>query len=315
SSHTAITIDGGNVRDPITGGTGQNFSQELVQEFQISTANFDLSTGITAFGAINVVTRSGTNDFRGTVYGYYRNHNLAAYPSLARNSLTDDPEFSRGQTGFVFGGPIKKDKFHFFGSYEYTKQDGVYIVQPAYRSVSDFGTLAPAPYPGHQASGRVDYRFNNDHSLFARYSHDSNTNSGPFSTPVPPSNFVSNKNYVDQQLVGLTSVVSSTLVNDFRFSHMYWRNRNTPATCVGDVNTICMGAGGPEIFYLNSVNFQLGNNFNSPQGRDFHRYPVSDNLTWQKSSHQVKFGGEWEHVDSVGYWGFFDPARAYFLSP
>jgi Carboxypeptidase regulatory-like domain len=315
SSHTAITIDGGNVRDPITGGTGQNFSQELVQEFQISTANFDLSTGITAFGAINVVTRAGTNDFRGTVYGYYRDHNLSSYPSLARTSLTDDPDFSRGQTGFVLGGPLKKDKAHFFGSYEYTKQDGVYIVQPDYKSVADFSTLAPAPYHGHQTSGRVDYRFNNEHSLFARYSHDANTNSGPFSTPVPPSNFVANKNYVDQQLVGFTSVLSSTLVNDFRFSHMYWRNRNAPSVCDGDINTICMGAGGPEIFYLNSVNFQLGNNFNSPQGRDFHRYPISDNMTWLKNSHTVKFGGEWEHVDSVGYWGFFDPARAYLLSP
>ena len=83
----------------------------------------------------------------------------------------------------------------------------------------------------------------------------------------------------------------------------------------GDVNGNCIGADGPEIFYLNSVNFALGNNFNSPQGRDLHRYPISDNLTWQKNSHQVKFGGEWEHVDAVGYWGFFDPARAYLLSP
>ncbi len=65
ASRTAITVDGGNVRNPIEGGPGQNFSQEVVQEFQISTANFDLSTGIAAFGAINIVTRSGSNDLRG----------------------------------------------------------------------------------------------------------------------------------------------------------------------------------------------------------------------------------------------------------
>ena len=137
---------------------------------------------------------------------------------------------------------------------------------------------AKAPYEGRQLSGRADYRFNDRHTLFARYSHDGNTNSGPFGTPVPPSNFVSNKNYVDQQLVGITSILSGTLVNDFRFSHMYWRNRNEPATCLGDANGNCIGSDGPEIFYLNSVNFALGNNFNSPQGRDFHRYPISDNL-------------------------------------
>ena len=86
ASRTAITVDGGNVRNPIEGGTGQNFSQEVVQEFQISTANFDLSTGIAAFGAINIVTRSGSNVFRGAGYYYYRNDQIAAYPSLPRNT-------------------------------------------------------------------------------------------------------------------------------------------------------------------------------------------------------------------------------------
>jgi carboxypeptidase family protein len=315
ASRTAITIDGGNVRNPVEGGPGQNFSQEVVQEFQISTANFDLSTGIAAFGAINVVTRSGTNTFHGAGYFYHRDQNIAAYPSLARNALTEDPEFSRRQGGFVLGGPLKKDKAHFFVNYERTDQKGVYVVQPDLPSVARFGTLAPAPYKGNQTSGRVDVRLNQKHSLFGRYSNDTNSNSGPFGIPVPPSNFVSNKNHVDQQLIGLTSVLSPTLVNDFRFSHMYWRNRNEPAGCEGDVNANCVGFGGPEIFYLNSVNFALGNNFNSPQGRDLHRYPISNNTTWQKGTHQVKFGGTWEHVDATGYWGFFDPARAYLLSP
>jgi len=300
ASRTAITVDGGNVRNPVEGGTGQNFSQEVVQEFQISTANFDLSTGIAAFGAINIVTRSGSNDLRGSGYFYYRDQNLAAYPSLARNTLTDDPEFSRKQGGVVLGGPIKKDRIHFFGSYERTNQRGVYVVQPDLPSVAGFGTLAPAPYAGNQVSGRVDFRLGDKHTLFGRYSYDGNTNSGPFGIPVPPSNFVSNKNHVDQQLVGLTSVLGSTLVNDFRFSHMYWRNRNTPALCEGDVNGNCAGSGGPEIFYLNSVNFALGNNFNSPQGRDIHRYPISNNTTWQKGAHSVKFGGTWEFSDLTG---------------
>jgi len=315
ASRTAITVDGGNIRNPIEGGPGQNFSQEVVQEFQISTANFDLSTGIAAFGAINVVTRSGTNNVSGAAYFYHRDESMAAYPGLVRSTLTDKPDFSRRQAGFVLGGPLKKDKAHFFGNYERTDQQGVYIVQPDLRSVQAFGTLAGAPYDSNTASGRVDYTINAKHSVFARYSYDGNTNSGPFGTPVPASNFVSNDNDVHQSLVGITSVFSSTLINEFRFSHMYWKNRNTPATCVGDPNGACLGAGGPEIFYLNSVNFALGNNFNSPQGRDMHRFPISNHTTWLKGSHQVKFGGTWEHADSVGYWGFFDPARVYLLSP
>lgn len=315
ASRTAITVDGGNVRNPIEGGTGQNFSQEVVQEFQISTANFDLSTGIAAFGAINIVTRSGSNDLRGSGYFYYRDQGMAAYPSLNRNALTEDPEFSRKQAGVVVGGPIRRDKVHFFGSYERTDQRGIYVVQPDLPSVAGFSTLAEAPYDGYQLSGRVDFRLGDRHTLFVRYSHDNNSNSGPFGTPVPPSNFVSNKNHVDQQLVGITSVLSPTLVNDFRFSHMYWKNRNTPAACAGDINGNCIGAGGPEIFYLNSVNFALGNNFNSPQGRDLHRFPISNHTTWQKGRHSVKFGGTWEPSDATGYWGFFDPARVYLLSP
>ena len=175
ASRTAITMDGGNIRNPVEGGTGQNFSQEMVQEFQISTANFDLSTGIAAFGAINIVTRSGSNDLRGSGYFYYRDQNLAAYPSLARNSLTDDPEFSRKQGGVVLGGPIKKDRIHFFGSYERTNQQGVYVVQPDLPSVAGFGTLAPAPYMGNQVSGRVDFRLERQahavRALFVRRQH------------------------------------------------------------------------------------------------------------------------------------------------
>ena len=317
ASHTAITIDGGNVRNPVEGGTGQNFSQEVVQEFQLSSTNFDLSTGITAFGAINIVTRGGSNDFHGSGYFYFRDHNMAAYPSLARTSITNDPFFARRQGGFLLSGPIKKDKLHFFFNLEYTNQFGVYIVRPDLASVAGFGTIAPAPYTGKQLSGRVDYRYSDKHSLFIRYSHDGNRNSGPFTAGIPtlPSNHVSNKNWVDQYLLGVTSVINPRVVNDLRFSYQYWQNRNTPAPCNGDINGFCVGGGGPEIFYLNSVNFALGNNFNSPQGRDLRRFPLSDNVTWSLGAHRLKFGGEWEHFDGTGYWGFFDPARVYLLSP
>jgi len=314
ASHTAITVDGGNVRNPVEGGTGQNFSQEIVQEFQLSSTNFDLSTGITAFGSINIVTRGGSNEFHGAAFFGFRDHNMAAYPSLARNNFTDDPFFARRTSGFVFSGPIKKDKLHFFANYEYTNQKGVYVVQPDLNSVSGFGTIAPAPYVSRQISGRVDYRFNDKQSMFIRYSHDGNTNAGPFGIPVPPSNFVSNKNWVDQYLMNVTSVINERVVNDFRFSYNYWQNRNIPAPCDGNINGNCLGFGGPEVFYLNSVNFALGNNFNSPQGRDLRRFPVADNLSWRVGNHGLKFGGEWEHFTGTGYWGFFDPARVYLLS-
>jgi hypothetical protein len=129
--------DGVSVGDRVTGGAATNFSQESVQEFQITTANFDVSTGVTSVGAVNIVTRGGTNNFHGAAFYFYRDHNLSAFPSLKRptdpsafnagcedpTSATckrlQDPFFGRDQMGFNIGGPIKKDKAFFFTNYEY----------------------------------------------------------------------------------------------------------------------------------------------------------------------------------------------------
>src|SRR5262245_33646535 len=79
---TRVTIDGGSVMTPGYAGSKMSLSQEAVQEFQISTVNYDLSTGITASGAVNVVTRSGANDLHGSAFYFFRDHALAAYPGL-----------------------------------------------------------------------------------------------------------------------------------------------------------------------------------------------------------------------------------------
>ncbi|HEV8148174.1 MAG TPA: carboxypeptidase-like regulatory domain-containing protein, partial [Bryobacteraceae bacterium] len=111
AGRTAYNVDGGNVRDSIeNSGTSMNFSQEVVQEFQLSSVNFDLSTGITAVGSVNIVTRSGGNQFHGSGYFFFRDHNMAAYPGLQRNPLALDPFFVRRNPGFWIGGPIIKDK-------------------------------------------------------------------------------------------------------------------------------------------------------------------------------------------------------------
>lgn len=310
ASHTAITVDGSNIRNPVEGGSGQNFSQEIVQEFQLSSVNFDLSTGLTAFGAINVVTRSGSNELHGAGYFYFRDHNLGAYPVLNR-SFVADPFFARRQSGFAIGGPIQKDKLFFFGNFEYTNQTGVFVYQPDLPSLAVFASAAPAPATSRPFGVKFDYRANEKNSFFLRYSHDGNTNQGPFGPPEPPSNFVKNRNWVDQFTLGFTTVLRPTLVSDLRASYSYWQNRNDPAPCGNSV-----GCGGPEITFAGiSSSLVLGNNFNAPQGRDLRRYQISDSVNWQAGSHRIKFGGEWEHNRGTGYWGFFDPGRAVLLSP
>src|SRR5262249_45891670 len=125
-----ITVDGATVADSVTGGTQQNFSQEVVQEFQLSSTNFDLSTGIGAGGAVNVVTRSGRNDFHGSGFFYFRDHNMSAYPYLQRDPNQPDPFFARRQSGYWLGGPVKKDKLFFFSSLEHNNQTGVFSAFP-----------------------------------------------------------------------------------------------------------------------------------------------------------------------------------------
>src|SRR5712691_6447705 len=122
---TRVTVDGGSIMAVGNGGSSMGFSQEVVQEFQTSTVNFDLSTGITDSGAVNVVTRSGGNDLHGTAFYFFRDHNLAAYPGLKRDPANPDPFFQRKQFGFAVGGPLRRDRVFYFGTWERNEQRGV----------------------------------------------------------------------------------------------------------------------------------------------------------------------------------------------
>ena len=100
SARTAIQADGGNIRDRTTGNTSQNISQESVREFQLSSVNFDLSTGVSSVGSVNIVTRGGGNDF-GEVFNAF---NVANPGGLAFN-LLDPGGFGKptSRAGQVFG--------------------------------------------------------------------------------------------------------------------------------------------------------------------------------------------------------------------
>ena len=312
ANKTAITVDGGNIRNNIEGNTGMNFSQEVVEEFQLSSANFDLSTGITSVGAVNIVTRTGTNDLRGSGYFFFRNNEMAAYPALRRDALEPDPEFSRRNPGAWLGGPIRRDRLFFFGNYEHTTQEGVVTFQPNLASAAPLSGVFPNPYSGHLISLRADWRASNDHTAFIRYSHDRNSGFGPSGGASLPSNWLRNENRSEQTVFGLTSILSPRLLNDLRVNFTYWRNRNLfsdEATC-GD----CVGLGGPQI-NINGTNVTVGNTANATQGRDLYRVTFVDTFTWVKGDHRLRFGAEFEHAPGTGFWGFCDPACTVAFSP
>jgi len=114
-----VNVDGADATDNSVNGVRSTVSQEAVQEFQIITNSYTPEYGRAAGGVVNIITRSGSNDFHGDVFGYLRNRNFQAVNPF---SNVADPAYTRVQAGLAFGGPIKKDKTYYFFSYEVTRR-------------------------------------------------------------------------------------------------------------------------------------------------------------------------------------------------
>jgi hypothetical protein len=114
-----VNVDGADATDNSTNGVRSTVSQEDVQEFQIITNNYSPEYGRAAGGVVNIITRSGSNEFHGDVYGFLRNRNFQAVNPF---STVPNPAYTRVQAGTAFGGPIKKDKTYYFFSYEITRR-------------------------------------------------------------------------------------------------------------------------------------------------------------------------------------------------
>jgi hypothetical protein len=127
-----ITIDGGDNKDNAVGGILQNFSMEGIQEFALSTQRFSAANGRSGGALLSIVSKSGTNEFHGSGFGFFRDDKLnanapallaKANPSLFPSSSDAiKPPFSRQQFGGSIGGPIKRDKAFFIGTAEHTRE-------------------------------------------------------------------------------------------------------------------------------------------------------------------------------------------------
>jgi hypothetical protein len=114
-----VNVDGADATDNSVNGVRSTVSQEAVQEFQIITNSYAAEYGRASGGVVNIITRSGSNDFHGDVFGYLRNRNFQAVNPF---STTSNPAYTRVQAGAAFGGPIKKDKTYYYFSYEVTRR-------------------------------------------------------------------------------------------------------------------------------------------------------------------------------------------------
>ena len=100
--------------DGMNGGASSQFNQDAILEFQVLTAGYKAEFGHGSGGVINVISKSGTNDWHGLASAFYRNSHLDSSNSdLVNNGAV--PFLQRWDPTFQFGGPIKKDKVFMFG--------------------------------------------------------------------------------------------------------------------------------------------------------------------------------------------------------
>ncbi|HKX83869.1 MAG TPA: carboxypeptidase regulatory-like domain-containing protein, partial [Pyrinomonadaceae bacterium] len=319
---TQITVDGGSVVDNVVGTTVQNFSQEIIQEFQIGLANFSLATGASASGTVNVVSRSGSNQFRGNAFIFARDDKFSAFPALNRlddahgiPSLvqTDRIPFDRQQFGGTLGGPIVKDKLFFFTSYERNNQDGASIYTPL--SVPSFSGFGANPFDETLFTTKVDWVINDRASAFFRYSFNDNEGIGPFpaGSGIMPRESVNNIFTSNDQVVtnrshgfvgSLTYAFGSNMSNNFIVNYSDFHNRIDPVV-----------AGLPEIRINPDQLWRSGTNAVTPQDTPQKRFQLRDDFTWIKGNHTLSFGANFERTNIAGSFTFANPVRIRLFAP
>jgi hypothetical protein len=136
-----VNVDGADAVDNSVNGVRSTVSQEAVQEFQIMTNGYAAEYGRASGGVINIVTRSGSDAFHGTAFGYLRNRNIQAVNPF---STVSNPAYTRVQSGLTLSGPLKKDRTFYFFSFESTRRH-----ETGFSSIgaNNFG-LVPLPVPG-----------------------------------------------------------------------------------------------------------------------------------------------------------------------
>jgi len=126
ASQATILVDGVDFTDQALGLARTRFSQDAIQEFRVINNRFDTEIGGSSGGALSIITRSGTNDWKGSVFGFFRDDTLREKDDLAQ----ENNDFSRYQIGATLGGPIALDQTHFFGSLESIDEEDVSLFRP-----------------------------------------------------------------------------------------------------------------------------------------------------------------------------------------
>src|SRR5437016_2576291 len=308
-----VTVDGADNINTATGSQRATPPQEAVQEFRVVNNSFGAEYGRALGGIVNIVTKSGSNTFHGSVYDYFQNNALNA-----RSLLQPAPQANvlrQNQFGFTLGGPIKQDKTFFFMNYEGQRRGE----SPTYPTVllnnlalinASKPALGIAPEtPGilktkdnDYGIARLDHQFRANTQFSLRYNIEdgrdlnqlvgATLDGGGIGAPSSGHNVFLR----DQSLAGtLTSQIGSNIVNTV-LGQFARRHYTFPGV-----------TGEPNLDIPNELLF--GHNFGVLDKIWETRIQGSDSVSWISGKHFVRFGGDVNHVRNSVLWPGFTPIR------
>jgi hypothetical protein len=282
----------------------QNFPEGAVQEFKVYVNQYPAEYGLYMGGLVVVATKSGTNNFHGEVFEYWRNEALNRdnqFQQAAEKAEHTGNPFNRNQYGGDIGGPIIADRTHFYAAFERTQTASSYTIftsEPQFYGANQ-GTFNQ-PLTDQMLTGRVDHQINNNQSIFARYAQEWNKLTfqgcgGSFEQfcydgLIPRHSFVA----------GHTWTPTLTSVNDFRFQYAYSSYQlGPPGHIWSDVNTMATNAaatGQLQIAY-SFPSFSYGAGYQEDGVEK--RYEGSDVFSLQKGPHSLRFGLDINYIPFI----------------
>ena len=289
-----INVDGVDVSDETVGTTTEDIPASAIEEFSIAQSNLDLSNDLTSSGAVNVVTKSGSNSFHGEAFGLYRDSTVgsAALPTPPGLPV---PSWQQSQEGANFGGPIIKDKLFFFGDGERTlKHLGAPVLYGS--PFSSFSGFFPAPFHDDELLGRLDYQLTKTARLFYRFSYFQNATDATFFS----SSFsvYENKDYTRNHVVGLDFNTGS-FTHAIRFSYLKFQNQIVDATRGTDLPL----ANFPVSIAIGAL--ATGPNYLAPQSTPQSDHQLKYDGSKSLGKHILRFGASWNHIQGGGFASFF----------
>lgn len=293
-----VTIDGADNNDDVVGGPLQNLPQDAVQEFQIATNRYTAESGRSGSAVINVVTRSGTDTFRGSASLFARDAELQAQPSTSDGSAQDQP-FERQQYALALGGPLRKGVAHWFGAVEYRDQFGGTLVGtrvPATRTIAT--SYAEAPLRDLLGTVRLDWRPSASDELTARVSFENADDTGASTLDRSIGSATQRQASSNEYAAALGSwdkTWSGSVFHSLSLNHSRFRNEIVP-----------VAPGTPQLTF---PSIQDGASFRVPQGTNQDRTQLLGSATVLRDAHTIALGAEVQRIEASFDLGVFQAGR------